>query len=187
MMMTTNPRFFRAIGLFVGMVSCSDGLLNTGAPQSTAVTGGDTSTATDQPTDTLPVMGEDSETSITIADQGVEDTDPCGEGASVDGLCWYLGEPNQSCYDVCETRGGYNPDTRFYVGSRDQGGNWEACSDILGALEREGTVYPGERDDGLGLGCHRWDDGLYYWLYTPDFDPSHKAYKAQVACACYNL
>lgn len=178
--------------LGVGDISCSDGILNSGAPLSVEGTGGPgngaADTVTEQPTDTVTFTGEDSETSISLGDQSdTEDTDPCGEGALVDGLCWYLGEPNQSCYDVCETRGGYDPDTRFYVGTREQGGHWEECIYILNALEQEGYLYLGERDDGLGLGCFRWADGDYYWLYAPDFDPSHKAYKAQAACACYNF
>jgi hypothetical protein len=41
------------------------------------------------------------------------------------------------------------------------------------------------REDGLGLGCHRWDGEYYFWLHEPNFDPSHNTTLAQVVCGCY--
>ncbi len=105
-------------------------------------------------------------------------------GASAFGLCWYLGEPGASCIDTCGARGGVDARTANYVGVPAQGGSPEECQTILNALGATETVTLGFRNDGLGFGCHRWDDGVNWWIDMPAFDQAAAGYPAQVVCAC---
>ncbi len=109
-------------------------------------------------------------------------------GVSLAGGCWYLGGYDQSCLDVCASRGGYSSVTASYLGTPSQGGNLSNCQQVLSALGYSGTVWEGFRSDGLGLGCHRWNDGQSWWLNSPAFDPASKTTggSAQIACACIN-
>jgi hypothetical protein len=175
----------------IGGWACSDGILDSGSGTGpfSGTTGGDESRETG--------IGGDSDSSdtetimdLTPADEDTGqdvDTAPrlsCAGGASYGGICWFLGEPNQNCFEVCEPFGGYHEDTPKYIGSHNQGGDFDVCYDILTALRRSGMLYGGTRDDELGLGCHRWEGDDYWWLWEPDFDPSHKTYSAQVVCGC---
>jgi hypothetical protein len=105
-------------------------------------------------------------------------------GASVLGLCWYLGAPGDSCVETCSARGGPDPRARSFVGTAGEGGSAEACQQILDALGYASRVMGGERDDGRGLGCHRWDNDVSWWLGRPDFDETSSMDSAQVVCAC---
>ena len=60
----------------------------------------------------------------------------CG-GVEVGGYCWYYGGTNQSCTQVCSTRGGYNAATNTFAG-RD--GNNANCSAVASALGLSSTV-----------------------------------------------
>jgi hypothetical protein len=46
-------------------------------------------------------------------------------------------------------------------------------------------LFKAMREDGLGIGCYRWNGEYYFWLVEPDFDPSHNTTLAQVTCGCY--
>ncbi|MBW2263321.1 MAG: hypothetical protein JRG91_15245 [Deltaproteobacteria bacterium] len=146
----------------------------------------------DQPVDAPEDSAEEPTPDITvdIAPDAEEDTatDPtpeCGtHGALMWGICWYLGSPGQDCYEVCGPHGGYHEDTPEYVGTPSQGGSIEECGAILDALGYSGTVSDGYRDDGRGLGCHRWNDGALWWLHTPDFDPGDSMDPSQAVCGC---
>ena len=114
-----------------------------------------------------------------------EPSPECGpEGTLLWGICWYLGDLGQNCHDVCFLRGEYHEDTPEYVGTTSQGGSHEECDAIFDALGYTRTVSPGYRDDGLGLGCHRWSDGGLWWLERPDFDPSDSTGGGQLVCGC---
>jgi hypothetical protein len=165
-------------------------------------------TAVDTPGDTTADMREDApadtpedttadaapdvhvDTPAEIEEEAEEDvaTEPvpeCGtDGALLWGICWYLGSPGQSCMDVCGSHGGYADTTPQYVGVESQGGSLEECEQIFTALGYTGTVNAGYRDDGRGLGCHRWNDGVLWWLDSPAFDPTHSMDPASVACGC---
>jgi hypothetical protein len=54
----------------------------------------------------------------------------------------------------------------------------------LRALGTFRDVESGTRSDGLGLGCHRWDDGTSWWLSDPAFDANAQHVQAKLACAC---
>jgi len=110
------------------------------------------------------------------------DCDP--EGALLWGICWHLGSPGQDCFEVCGSHGGYHDDTPEYVGTPGQGGSVEECEAIFDALGYSGTVSEGYRDDGRGLGCHRWSDGSLWWLDDPSFDPSDSMDPSQAVCGC---
>ncbi|MFY0572357.1 S8 family serine peptidase [Archangium lansingense] len=109
-------------------------------------------------------------------------------GVSIAGGCWYLGGFDQSCQDVCASRGGYSSLTASYVGAPSQGGSVSNCQQVLTALGYPGAVTAVTRSDSLALGCHRWSTGALYWQTSPVFDPASKSYgnAAQLACACMN-
>jgi hypothetical protein len=71
-----------------------------------------------------------------------------------------------------------------HVGIESQGGSLAECAQIFEALGYTDEVNEGFRDDGLGLGCHRWSDGVLWWLWDPAFDPGDAAGPAQMACGC---
>jgi hypothetical protein len=127
---------------------------------------------------------------VDVAPEPVEEplTDPtpeCGtDGALLYGICWYLGSAGQDCFEVCGSHGGYDDDTPEYVGTPSQGGSVEECEAIFEALGYTDTVSPGYREDGRGLGCHRWSDGSLWWLDSPDFDPSDSMEPSQAVCGC---
>ena len=58
------------------------------------------------------------------------------------------------------------------------------CQALFNALGYTGIVQPGHRDDGKGIGCHRYDDGNLWWLDYPDFVVSHNTVSSQIVCAC---
>jgi hypothetical protein len=72
----------------------------------------------------------------------------CMGGVEVGGYCWYLGGLNESCTDVCASRGGYHEATRFFAGSDGTNVN---CQTVLIAL---GYPYDDfiETEQG-GIGC----------------------------------
>ena len=100
-------------------------------------------------------------------------------------LCWYLGVPGASCKQTCSDKGGFDPRATARVGTSAQGGNLRACSQVLAALGYMGNVTPGYRSDGIGLGCHVWEERDGWWLETmPDFSPMASVTVASIACAC---
>jgi hypothetical protein len=135
----------------------------------------DTDGETDGDTDTD--AGADSDTDTDA------DTD-CGGGAPLWGICWYLGGAGQSCLDVCALHGGYVSEVPEYVGIASQGGSLAECGEIFAALGYADVVIEGARSDGLGLGCHRWEDGVLWWLNFPAFDPADSVSAAELACGC---
>ena len=86
---------------------------------------------------------------------------------------------------MCNAHGGYDDATGQYVGTESQGGSLAECGQIFVALGYAGDVNAGYRDDELGLGCHRWSDGVLWWLEEyPAFDPDDSHGGAQIACGC---
>lgn len=132
------------------------------------------------PADTAADIEEDAEVDVETEPEPGCSTD----GALLWGICWYLGAPGQSCTEVCASHGGYSDSTPEHVGVESQGGSPEECGQIFTALGYTRTVNEGYRDDGRGLGCHRWNDGVLWWLNRPAFDPTHSMDPAQVACGC---
>lgn len=102
------------------------------------------------------------------------------------GGCWYMGVLDQSCQEVCASRGGVSPVTASVVGTPAQGGSRIRCQQVLSVLGYRGNVSAGTRSDGLGLGCHRRSNGRLWWLQRPNFNPASKTRGggAQLACAC---
>jgi len=132
----------------------------------------------------------DSDTDTDTDADGDTDSDTdsdvdCGDGALLFGICWFLGATGQDCNTVCGSQGGYSDQTPSHVGTVGQGGSLEDCGQIFSALGYDGAVNAGYRDDDLGLGCHRWNDGVLWWLENyPEFEPVDSHDGAQIACGC---
>jgi hypothetical protein len=108
---------------------------------------------------------------------------PCG-GAWVRGLCWYFGAFDNSCQQVCSSRGGYDARTPGVVGTVAQGGSVQACNEVLAALGQSGSATPARRSDDKGYGCHLWGSDLWWIENMPAFSPSVAGPSARIACAC---
>jgi hypothetical protein len=157
--------------------------------------GGDTDTDadtdTDVDTDTDADTDTDSDTdSDTGTDTGTETGTETGSETAIgcDGvllweICWYFGEAGLSCDEVCAAHGGCADAAAEHVGTVDQGGSLDACVELFAALGVDGAVTEGTQTDGMGLGCHAWDTGLW-WLNTPAFDPAASADPARIVCGC---
>jgi hypothetical protein len=109
---------------------------------------------------------------------------PACAGARVRNLCWYFGALNNSCLQVCSSRGGYDSRMVGVVGSTPQGGTVQACNEVLAALGLNGTATPSRRTDDKGYGCHQWGADLWWIDSAPDFRPDVAGTSARVACAC---
>jgi hypothetical protein len=99
--------------------------------------------------------------------------------------CWYLASSNVSCNQYCANHGGYDTDTKNYVGTPGQGGSLNNCHDILAALGKPSEVTQGTREDP-GLGCHLWQNRDAWWLSSPSFDPNAAYADVSIVCACRN-
>lgn len=67
-------------------------------------------------------------TALAASDQIFTGThEPC-DGVLAGGSCWWFGENNQSCNDVCATHGGDAPGSRLYAGSS---GDSVQCGNLL--------------------------------------------------------
>lgn len=171
--------------LAVGLAGCGGSLKSDGDAPDDVVGDTPADTQADQPPDTPTDSGEDPAPDTADVDAESDPTPECGsDGVLLWSICWYLGAPGQDCYGVCASHGGTADDAPRHVGVESQGGSLADCEEIFTALGYTGTVSEGYRDDGLGLGCHRWSDGVLWWLNTPAFDPGHSADNAQVACGC---
>jgi hypothetical protein len=108
------------------------------------------------------------------------------DGRRVFGLCWYLGPTGANCNETCLRNGGFDTRTVDYVGTSNQGGSLNECTQILRALGVTETVGEGKRSDSLGLGCHLWTDGAPWWLEDPSerFGPTEDFLGVRIACAC---
>lgn len=116
-------------------------------------------------------------------------TVPACSGAPLGGVCWYLGELDQTCNAACAIHGGVDPASITFIGTPDQGGSLEACAAILQALgEPPGPVTDGFRDDDLGFGCHLFVDPAgatsAWWLTAPAFAPTVASPSARLVCGC---
>jgi hypothetical protein len=112
---------------------------------------------------------------------------PACEGAAVFDTCWYLTDPGVTCRAHCAPHGGYDARGDSIVGTPLQGGTGEGCATILAALDVTTVVYPATRYDYRGLGCHRWSNGVSYWITAPNlalFSQDSVSVSAELACAC---
>jgi hypothetical protein len=151
-------------------------------------TDGDTDTDSDADTDTDPDTDIDTDTgSDSDTGSDAETEVECGDGALLWGLCWYLGAGGQSCLEVCALHGGYAEETSDHVGVPAQGGSLAECNEIFTALGYFYGTVEGTRDDGLGLGCHRWGGDVLWWLTDPPFDPAHSVLEAERVCGCLGV
>ncbi len=155
------------------LVSCSDGILNSGSDSTFDSENKNDSSFKD--TENNTDQDSDSEFSSGV----------CGRGVDVYGICWFLGAPFQSCTEVCQSRGGVDPNSFAYVGNPEQGGNRDKCSAILFYLLRVyGYVYSIQAPTAQGLGCYRFMDGNLYWIRDLAFNPNEKTYGVEVVCGC---
>jgi hypothetical protein len=140
----------------------------------------------DDPSGVDPVEDGDVEPDVLaeVADEPDAAAEPTCGGLTMWDVCWYLGEANESCNTTCGAHGGHSDGSAGHVGSASQGGSAEDCGTLLAALGHEGDVTAGSGVDGKGLGCHRWNDGVLYWVEDIDLDPEASHPPAQVVCGC---
>jgi collagen type III alpha len=105
------------------------------------------------------------------------------DGAERSGICWYLGNPGDSCATTCAFHGGNSPEAASHVGVTSQGGSASECGRLLGLLGLPGTVQTGTRSDGIGLGCVV-ALGLHIWLSSPPYSDSARFANIQLVCGC---
>jgi len=100
------------------------------------------------------------------------------DGVSVGGSCWFLGEPNQSCDEVCDLRGlNYSVATRTFAGSD---GSISNCREVLTALGADWST-GGDATCSSGLGC-TFDGANAVRCTTPTTSSASSG--LQRACAC---
>jgi hypothetical protein len=161
------------------LAACTGGIMNVGEPDEKESSDTQTGFPRDTETATHPLTP--------APDGGAPATD---DSCSDDGVayasgCWYLGAYGESCDIVCSDKGGYNPLTETVVGTPEQGGSSTACQEIIRKMGFEDEVTTGFRKNSdEGVGCHLWDDGEFWWLYSPEFDPSVCIDAARIVCAC---
>jgi hypothetical protein len=76
------------------------------------------------------------------------------EGATYQQVCWYLGEPDDSCTQTCEDHGGVDDGMLALVGTSAQGGSLDHCQAVMDLLGVHQTILDGFRMEGAGVGCH---------------------------------
>jgi len=105
-------------------------------------------------------------------------------GASHGGVCWYLGSAGSSCRQVCGAHGQPSTAAAAHVGSTKQGGNAAECGVLLRLVGISGTPSASSRTDGLGFGCHIFDNGTLWWLSSPDFSVTVSRAEVRLVCGC---
>jgi len=117
------------------------------------------------------------------SDNPTEPVFTCG-GTEVNGFCWYHGEDNLSCTDVCSSHGGYNLATSTYAGTE---GNKENCLNLLYALNIPLDEFYETTQGGLGCFTIQTTSGNYfgYWdeHLTEAFATSGTPGRRRI-CAC---
>jgi hypothetical protein len=115
--------------------------------------------------------------------------EPC-DGTIEAGGCWFFGQNNQSCDEVCALHGGYESVTARYVGS---GGSNEACGGVLSLLESFNplpvtTVSTLGGISGLGCGSDYTSEATSYRLTTTTTGNASSASNASLyfrrVCGC---
>ena len=136
------------------------------------------------------MSGTDADAAVDAADvpeAGVDAGLSC-EGTLLDGICWYLGPEGESCSEVCEDRGGFNPAALAVIGTASQGGSPESCSVLLEVLDATANqvVVQGTQMAGIGVGCHLFDAqaGYWWWLESPDFSQAASLDGGSIVCGC---
>lgn len=104
-------------------------------------------------------------------------------GVEVFGICWYLGEPGESCVETCAERGGPDGAASAHVGTASQGGSREDCVLILNALGQRYRVRSTEHEQGVGCHLPAGDEDPH-WLSFPPFSASAYLRNASITCGC---
>ena len=107
----------------------------------------------------------------------------CG-GVAYGGICWYLGPSGSTCQQVCASHGKPAPEAATYVGTTGQGGSLADCKTLFGLLGVKGQPESGTRSDGMGFGCHMFQDSSLWWLSSPNYSASAGSPVVQVVCGC---
>jgi hypothetical protein len=122
------------------------------------------------------------------SDGGIDAGRSCN-GALMNAICWYLGPVGESCNEVCEPRGGFDPAAIEVVGTEAQGGSVEECTAVLDVLFADpGTAAQSGTQAVQGVGCHLYEDQegevTRWWLSAPPFNPDASLVGVPLACGC---
>lgn len=132
--------------------------------------------------------GKDSGLAPTTAasDSGTVISSCDNDGASVGGVCWYLGADQADCDATCSTHGGYNDATKNYAGSGVASA--QHCVDVMEALNVTYSImdYNYTVDPNQGFGCYYHKTLGRFW--TPNAATTSTAAYPDVlrVCACNN-
>lgn len=118
------------------------------------------------------------------ADAASVETGNACSGTGHAGVCWYLGSAGSTCQQVCASHGQPSTSAAAQVGSTKQGGSVARCGTLLRLLGISGTPTSATRTDGLGFGCHIFDDGTLWWLTSPDFKVTAGRSGVRLVCGC---
>jgi hypothetical protein len=153
--------------------------------------GGTADAGSASPTTPVDGGGVPADASIEPSAPNPPEPEPVCAGVALGGACWYLGDAELACDDVCASHGGFAPETATIVGTPAQGGSVEGCTAVLealGALPAPVTVSAGFRDDGLGFGCHVFTNATAataaWWLSAPALSPTASGIAIRIACGC---
>ncbi len=150
-----------------------------GSPDASGGGGASSDAGADAPDAALPPSGGFEPDAATDAER------PCG-GTVSGGICWYLGPLGESCNAVCADRGGFDASAAALIGTPNQSGSLDECSNVLVALLGDAgeEVQLGTQVTN-GVGCHVFgEEQERWWLTEPDFDPDASLTDARLACGC---
>jgi hypothetical protein len=106
----------------------------------------------------------------------------CNGGASAGGYCWFLGEANQSCTDVCTAHSAtYNSTGTLWGGSSGTDANCSAVLTGLGAGSGAVTALSGS----TGVGCGVYASTRRQRINSPATTNIATAADLKRACACH--
>ncbi len=115
-----------------------------------------------------------------------DDDDDAAKATGPGGFYWYLGEKNQSCDEVCASRGGYNEVTKTFAGSVADGdfSNQSNCLAVLEYLGAgDGSVDVNQGPEATGCFLRILQDGRYMSPEVTTSSASGGLNEAR-ACAC---
>jgi len=96
--------------------------------------------------------------------------------------CWHLSHFDESCTEVCATKGGYDDATRTVAGDL---GSLADCDAVLALLGRDGNISEGTAEVVGGVGCVAAPFATTnFWITSPITTADAAWSSGERACAC---